>query len=111
MPAYIGTYIQFPFVLKDRSTDAAIDLTGWTFEAQVKQRREDDTALLTLTSANGGFYITGAANGRVEMRITAELSATLPTGRLVFDVLRTDADPGPLWLFGGSFRTRTPVTT
>lgn len=109
MAAYQGTFYVIPFAFK--ATDgSAIDITDWTFSADIREKRRDETELLSLTSENEGFVTTEAALGRFEMRITAEQTAALPTGRLVFDILRTDASPGPLYVGGGAFRVRQPVT-
>lgn len=102
-----GTYFAQAFQIRTRT--APVDITGWTFEADIRATLEGE-ALITLTTANGGFAITDAANGLFEMRVLAELNADIPVGVVVFDVLRTDADPGPRWLFGGKIRVREPVT-
>jgi hypothetical protein len=109
MPVYRGTYYTVGFTFKD-SDDAVIDITGWTFESDIKENRADTTALVNLTTANGGFAVTDGPNGRLEMRMTAVQTALLPVGRMVFDVLRTDPANGPVYYFGGSFKVKTPVT-
>jgi len=110
MPAYQGTYYEKSFTIKDRSTGTAINITDWEFEAHVKDNRNDDDALVTLTSANGGFQLIDGANGRVKLVMTEEQTALLPVGKMVFDVVRTAPEPAPLWLFGGSFKVKRPVT-
>jgi hypothetical protein len=72
--------------------------------------RLDTETLLELTTANGGLVVIDGPTGEIAMRITAEQSAELPVARVVFDVLRTDASPGPLWIFGGKFAIKEPVT-
>lgn len=108
MPAFQGTYYTRTFALKQDGV--AIDISGWTFEAQVRYQVDDDEALLTLTTANGGVVTIDGSSGRLALAITADQTAALPEGRVVFDVLRTDADPGPLWQFGGQFIVKQPVT-
>ena len=108
MPAYQGTYYSKTFAFKDENEDP-VDITGWEFSADLRDRVGTEE-LLSLTTANGGFTVTDGANGLVTMAITADQTAELPTKRLVFDVLRTDVTPGPLWLFSGKFTVRQPVT-
>lgn len=110
MPAFQSDYYVRGFVLKDSNTAAPVDITGWALQAQVRENLDDVTALLDLTTANGGLAITSGVGGRFEIRITAVQTALLPVGRVVFDVRRTDITPGPLWLFGGSFKVKQPVT-
>lgn len=109
MAVYQGTYFAQAFIIRDADTEAAIDITTWTFESDLRDRN-DSAVLLTLTTANGGWAITDAPNGVVEMRITAAQTEALPVAKLVFDVLRTDVSPGPVWLFAGKFSVRRPVT-
>lgn len=108
MPAYQGTYYSKTFAFKDEDGEP-VDITGWEFEADLRDR-VDTEVLLTLTTANGGFAVGDGPNGLLVMSITAELTEELPAKRLVFDVLRTDSSPGPLWLFSGKFSVKQPVT-
>src|SRR5262245_51497079 len=100
MPAYQGTIYTRTFVFKDAETGDPLDISTWTFESTLRDR-VDTAELLTLTTANGGWTVTDGGNGIAEMALTAEQTADLPVARLVFDVLRTDPDPGPVWLFSG----------
>ena len=111
MPVYQGTYFTKTFILKDRVSDTAIDVTGYEFACDIRDSVDDETALLELTTAGGGITV-GATpgNGEVVMKLTAAQTAALPTGKLHFDVLHSNASPGPLWLFGGKFTVKQPVT-
>lgn len=109
MAAYQGTYYSKTFVFKDAETLEPLDITTWEFESTLRDRL-DTAELLTLTTANGGWAVTDGANGEAELRITALQTADLPVAKLVFDVLRTDASPGPVWLFAGRFSVKRPVT-
>jgi hypothetical protein len=106
---YQGTAYTLNFTFED-DDDVVIDITGWTFAADIKDTRADETALVSLTTANGGFTVTDGPNGRLEMVLTAEQTDLLPEGGMVFDLLRTDSDPGPVYYLGGSFRVKRPVT-
>lgn len=108
MAVYQGTYYAKSFLLK-HSDGTAYDVSGWTFQCQLRDR-VDTVSLLELTTANGGFVVVDGPTGEVSLRITAVQSALLPVARLVFDVLRTNASPGPVWQFGGKLSVRRPVT-
>jgi hypothetical protein len=110
MPIYRGAYFAKGFLIKDADSGLPINVDGWTFKVQLRDRTDDVEPLLELTTDNGGFVIVDALAGEVSMRITAVQSAALPVARLVFDVLRTDPDPGPLWLFAGKVPVKEPVT-
>lgn len=109
MAAYQGTYYAPQFQLQN--TDGTnVDITGWQFEAEFRVQLSDALPLLTLTTANTGFSIISASTGILQMAFTAVQTLALPVGALIFDVLRTDASPGPLYLFGGRMHVRQPVT-
>jgi hypothetical protein len=108
MTTYQGTYKAYPFRMTSK-TSGSPDISSWTFHAKIRDKLTS-AVLLDLTSANGGVVVTDGLNGRLELRMTAVQTATLPVARLLFDVLRTDAVPGPVWLFGGAFKVKTPVT-
>jgi hypothetical protein len=109
MAAYQGTYYTKTFVFKDADTLVPLDISTWEFSAMLRDRN-DTAELLELTTANGGWAVTDGPNGEVEMRITADQTAELPVAKLVFDVLRTEVTPGPVWLFAGRFSVKRPVT-
>ena len=109
MAAYQGTFYSKTFIFKDSETLVPLDISTWTFESTLRDRL-DTAELLTLTTANGGWTVIDGPNGEAELRITAVQTAALPVAKLVFDVLRTDPDPGPIWLFAGRFSVKRPVT-
>lgn len=106
---YQGTAYTLNFTFED-DDEVVIDITGWTFATDIKDSRSDDAALVSLTTANGGFVVTDGPNGRLDMIITAAQTDLLPEGSMVFDLLRTDSSPGPVYYLGGSFRVKRPVT-
>jgi hypothetical protein len=116
MPVYKGTYYARVFKLTHQATGAAIDITGWDFAAEVRQNIADASPELTLTSLPSPspphFVVVDGPNGRVEMRLYEDDTDTLPEGTHIFDVLRIDVSSGfgPVWLFGGSFVVKQPVT-
>jgi hypothetical protein len=109
LAVFQGTVHTINFLFK--SDGSPIDVTGWEFSAKLKANRASTTALVTLTSAGGGFVIADATAGRVSMVLSAVNTALLPAGRIVFDVLRTDGTNSPVYLAGGSFQVKTSVTT
>jgi hypothetical protein len=109
MSIYRGTYYALVCTVKD-SDGVAIDITDWEFSADVREDLDDDDPLFSLTTANGGFAVTSAGSGIFEIRITDVNTALCPLGKVVLDVLRTDIDPGPRWLFGARIKVKEPVT-
>jgi hypothetical protein len=101
---YQGTAHTIGFVFTGQN------ITGWQFQASFKESRNDTTALVTLSTGNGGFVVTDGAAGRVEMRLTPTQTELLPVGRVVYDVLRTDLANGPVYYFGGDLKVKQAVT-
>lgn len=110
MPVYQGTAFTQTFVIKNAATETPIDVSGWEFQVQLRDRTDDEDFLVELTTDNGGFVVTDGPNGEITMLLTAEQTLLLPVAKIVFDVLRTDVSPGPVWVFGGRFRVKQPVT-
>ena len=110
MPVYKGAYFSKTFTFKDKVTDDPINITGWTFEAHLRDNPKDSQPAAVLTTANGGFTVIDGVNGRLMLAISTSVANTLPTGIIHFDVLRTGVVPGPVWLFGGKFPVKEAVT-
>lgn len=110
MPVYQGTYYTKTLLFTDADTGAAIDISGRTYEMDIRDAVTDTDPELTLTTANGGLTVTNGAGGALQIAITAVQSAALPLGKMVFDILRTDSSPGPTWVCSGSFKVKQPVT-
>lgn len=109
-PVYQGTRFTQPFTLVDSATGDPLDITDWEFKSQLRVAVEDQEAVLTLESSSGGFAVIDGPNGRMNMVIEEDQTAGLQVGRYVFDVIRTDAAQGPIWLFGGIITVKQPVT-
>lgn len=112
MPVYRGTYYARTFIFTDEN-DAPVNITGWTFRAMFRAAKEDvNPPLLELTTANGGWVVSNGAGGLLLMKILAADTDDIPAdvGKLLFDVLRTDPVPGPIWLFEGSVPIKAPIT-
>lgn len=68
-----------------KGTGVPIDLTGCTARMQVRVEKESPTALLTLTTENGGISLGGAA-GTVELYVGATATAAITWDGGVFDL-------------------------
>lgn len=80
-----GDDVAETFTFKD-DDGAAINLTGYTFAAQMR-RTPSDTAVLATFS----FTITSAAGGTVDMTLSKTVTAGLQPGVYPYDVQWTDA--------------------
>ncbi len=109
MSIYQGTYFGQTFIMKT-SAGAVVDVSAWTFNCEIRAQAGSPTILATLTLGNAGIIMSDGPNGKFSISLSAVQTALLPTGKVVFDVLRTDAVPGPIWLFGGVLRVKQPVT-
>lgn len=104
-----GTFVQKYINIKD-SNDAPIDITGWTLRASLRRVPTAPDVLAELTTENGGFVLIDEPNGRLAFVLDETLTALLPVGRVHFDVLHENGPEGPVWIFGGSFIVKQPVT-
>lgn len=62
-----------------------INLTGYTAAMQLRQNYNSDTAVLTLSTSNGGITITGA-QGKLVLSATAIQTGALDAGFYVYDL-------------------------
>lgn len=79
-----GATFRLPLTWKS-SDGAPYDLTGYTARMQVRQYKEAGTALVNLTTENGGIALGGIA-GTVVVTISATTTATLPACEGVYDL-------------------------
>ncbi len=78
-----GSTFSRTIIYKD-STEAVINLSGYTARAHLCRKLVDVDPVLTLTTENGGLTITGA-EGKIVMLITAAQTA-LMDGSYVYDL-------------------------
>lgn len=109
MAIYQGTFYTAVFIIQDEGGNA-VNITGWEFKAMFRKHLDDEVPLITLTTADGGFEVTDGAAGTFRMSILEDETELLTLGSVVFDVLRTDNSPGPVWIFGGKVKVKEPVT-
>jgi hypothetical protein len=111
MPCFQGTRYTRNFQLLYCSSNTPIDITGWEFRGMIRDNRSDPDFLVELTTANGGFLVINGTSGRLQFTLSPIQTASLPTGRVMFDVERTDlVVEGPIWIFEASFKVKTPIT-
>ncbi len=108
MSVYQGTYYECTFIIQD-SDGVAINLTGYTFEADVRTAVASTTTLFTLTSG-AGIDIVSPLDGTLKVSMTAGQTVLCPIGSVVFDVHHLNATPGPTFLFRGTVKVRQSVT-
>jgi hypothetical protein len=110
MAIYPGLHYTQVFAIQNED-GSAVDLTGMEFEADFRESVDAEDTVITLTSADSGFSIESpASDGRLRMSLTAEQTLTLPEGKLVFDVLQSNASPGPDFLFRATIKVKQTVT-
>lgn len=79
-----GSTFSFVATWEDPDGDP-IDVTGCAARMQVRPWQESETVLLSLTTANGGITLGGAA-GTVTVYASDEATAALPPGYAVYDI-------------------------
>lgn len=104
-----GTFVQ-KYINMKANDGTPIDITGWLFRSTLRRSVSDPNELAELTNANGGFAMIDEPNGRFAFVLDESVTAALPVGRIHFDVLHDNAPEGPVWVFGGSFLVKQPVT-
>jgi hypothetical protein len=111
MPIWRGTHYSRVFTFEDSA--GAIDITGWEFLSQIRAQRGDADPLLVVDSSsltNTNWTIEDAVAGKLRLNIDHDDTLLLTSTKIIFDVLRTDVDPGPIWLFEATVPVKDPVT-
>lgn len=111
MPIRRGTYYSRTFLLTQPG-GAPQDITGWEFMSEFKSGKDEALpALVSLTTANGGWVVDDGPTGKLVMNLLANDTNALVASKVYWDVLRTDADPGPIYLFEASVPVKDTITT
>lgn len=84
-----GAVFRRSMIWKD-SNNAVIDLTGYTAEMQIRQKKDSETILHTLSTSNGGITITGA-QGKIDLFISADTTAEFDFTSAYYDL---ELNPG-----------------
>lgn len=79
-----GATFRHKFIWKD-GKGRAINLTGYIARLQARETIESDTAILTLTTENGGVVLGGSA-GTISLYLSDEATALITTKKLVYDL-------------------------
>ena len=85
-----------------------INLTNYTARMQVRNDYDSPTAVLTLTTENGGITL-GGAQGTVIMTVSASAMALIASGSYVYDLELVLSDVVTR-LIQGSFAVNAEVT-
>jgi hypothetical protein len=75
----------FNLLLTWKINDALVNLTGYTARLQARVDVEDTELILSLTTANSGITLGGAA-GTISLDQTATQTTLLPAGTYVYDL-------------------------
>jgi hypothetical protein len=73
--------------LKDKFTELPINIAGWVFEMQIREKYTSTTVLYSPT-----INITDAAGGVIQIVLTDTATSALPAKALVYDVEATRPD-------------------
>lgn len=73
--------------LKDKLTGLPLNLTGWTFQMQIREKYTSTSVLYSPT-----INITGALTGEIQIVLTDTDTAALPAKALVYDLEGTRPD-------------------
>lgn len=102
-----GTYKK-DFWYKDNDKNV-IDLTGYTARMQVREYHSSTSTILDLTTENGGLTIT-ALEGKVSIRVEADVTAAVVTRSGVYDIELVDSSGDVTKFVGGSVKFPEEVT-
>lgn len=105
---YRGATFSTTLTYRD-SSNALVDLTGYTARLQLKSSRSlDAAALITLTSGSG--ITLGGAAGTIAIVITDEQTATLAAGTVYYSVLLIPGSGAAFHLLEGKMTVKEGVT-
>lgn len=82
--------------LKDKATSLPIDITGWTFQMQIREKYTSTAILYSPV-----ITITNAAGGVINISLTATATAALPAKALVYDLEGTRPDTTKIRILKG----------
>jgi len=95
----------------DESTDVTWNFTAKTFRMDIKGNYEQDTALLSLTSAASYIVVDDVTLRILHFNVPeAVIQAAMPPGNYVYDLIMTDADGVRVPLMHGDFVLTQGVT-
>lgn len=87
-----------------KEADLVLDLTGYTFSAQIRERTQSDTAY-SFTVA-----VVDALQGLIRMSMADDITSTIPAGYYVYDLVATNASGEKIRLLEGEIQVVAGVT-
>lgn len=84
-----GSQFKHQLTLKETTTGPPIDITGWTWEMQVR-KKPDDTVVLALDQTDG-IDIIDATNGIIEINVSSANTESLEPGVYRYDLEYTNS--------------------
>lgn len=103
-----GATYRLDIVWKDNA-GAPINLTGYTARMQVREKVSSETALLDLTSQNGGIVL-GGATGAIAIVAAATMTDDITAKRGVYDLELVAPGGVVTRLIGGAVTISPEVT-
>ena len=91
------------------SAKRSYDLTDFTAHMQVRPSDTSEEVLANLTTENG-YIVLGSTKPNIGIHIPSELTANIPTGMYVYDLLVTAPNGEVDRLISGSFHVKPKVT-
>jgi hypothetical protein len=94
------------------TVNTAKNITGFTFEMDVKRKASDTTPVLTFSSGDSSITIDTAASGLFSLRKT-DLETLALAGKedtYYYDIQYTDASGNKGYLFSGNFQIKRMAT-
>lgn len=82
--------------LKDKATELPIDITGWTFQMQIREKYTSTSVLYA-----PAVTIVNAVGGVINITLTATATSALPAKSLVYDLEGTRPDTKKIRILKG----------
>lgn len=106
-----GSDWTLPVTWETGSPAVAVDLTGYTARAQIRERPGGGALIHTLTTENDGIVIESAEDGEFYLFIPGETSLDFAPGNHHWDLLMYSAGARPRCLLAGRADVSLEVTT
>lgn len=107
---YQGSTFSQTFQWKTGNPSTPVDLTGYTARMQIRERIISPTAIISLTTENGGIVFTDSVNGQFKIEMSAETTASFSFKNGVYDIEFVSPSGFVRRLFEGSVTLSPEVT-
>lgn len=91
--------------LKDKATELPVNITGWTFQMQIREKYTSPSVLYSPT-----ISIINAVGGVIQISLTATETSALPVKPLVYDLEATKPDTKKIRIIKGPAIVDAEVT-